>query len=54
MRENAVAKVNDLENIPKSFEILNLIGTPLEGEMADNVKKEVWMKFRNYKKVNKQ
>ena len=39
LRENPVAKVNDLEKIPTSVEILNLLGTPLEAELADNVKK---------------
>jgi hypothetical protein len=30
-----------------------LLGNPVSEEMGDNTKKEVWMKFRQYQKINK-
>ena len=48
-----MAKVGDLVGIKSSVKILNLLGTPLEAEMADNTKKEIWMKFRHFERINK-
>ena len=49
-----MAKIDELAGIPQTVEYLNLLATPLEGELADNTKKEVWIKFRHYNRVNKQ
>lgn len=43
-----------MAGVNSSVQILNLLATPLEGELADNTKKEIWMKFRHYQKINKQ
>jgi hypothetical protein len=53
LRENQIAKVNLLSGINKSITIINLLANPISDELADNTKKEVWMKFRQYQKVNK-
>lgn len=53
LRENQIAKVNLLTGINKSVAIINLLANPISEELADNTKKEVWMKFRQYQKVNK-
>ncbi len=34
--------------------ILNLIGNPLSEELGDNTKKEVWMLYRQFERINKQ
>jgi len=34
--------------------ILNLIGNPLSEELGDNAKKEVWMLYRHFERINKQ
>ena len=53
LRENLVSKVDQLGKVPETVKVLNLLGTPLEGELADNTKKEIWMRFRHYEKINK-
>ena len=53
LRENQIAKVNDLVGVGESIKTINLIANPLEAELADNTKKEVWMKFRNFARINK-
>lgn len=53
LRENQISKVNDLFGVADNVKSINLIGNPVEAELADNVKKEVWMKFRNFARINK-
>jgi hypothetical protein len=53
LRENQLAKVNLLTGIHKNVTILNLLANPLSEELGDNTKKEIWMKFRQYQKINK-
>lgn len=35
------------------MQILNLLGNPVSEELGDNTKKEVWMRYRHYTKINK-
>jgi hypothetical protein len=42
-----------LTGVGNSIKTINLIANPLEAELADNTKKEVWMKFRNFTRINK-
>lgn len=53
LRENQITKVNLLSGVPNSVTIINLLANPISEELADNTKKEVWMKFRQYQKINK-
>lgn len=48
LRENLVTKIDDVAKVCESVQILNLLGNPLSEEMGDNVKKEIWMRFRHY------
>lgn len=53
LRENQIAKVNDLTGVSNTVKNINLVANPVEAELADNTKKEVWMRFRNFTRVNK-
>lgn len=53
LRENQIAKVNDLTGVSQTVKNINLLANPIETELADNTKKEVWMRFRNFTRVNK-
>lgn len=37
----------------RTVETLSLLANPVSEELGDNTKKEVWMKFRHYRKINK-
>ena len=45
--------MNDLVGVGQSIKTINLIANPIEAELADNTKKEVWMRFRNFARINK-
>ena len=53
IRENQVSKLDVLRNVTLAVKVINLLGNPVSEEMGDNTKKEVWMKFRQYQKINK-
>lgn len=53
LRENQLPKINLLSGIHKSVTIINLLANPISEELGDNTKKEIWMKFRQYQKINK-
>jgi Leucine-rich repeat (LRR) protein len=53
LRENAVSKLADVAGVSASVSVLNLLANPVSEEMGDNTKKEVWMKYRQYQRVNK-
>lgn len=53
IRENQIAKLDVLNKICLSVKILNLLANPLSEELGDNTKKEVWMKYRQYERINK-
>ena len=48
-----MSKLDQLRGAIKKVKIINLIGNPVSEEMGDNTKKEVWMRFRNFEKINK-
>ena len=53
VRENQISKIDSLKKVVNAVKFLNLLANPLSEELADNTKKEVWMKFRQYEKINK-
>lgn len=53
MRENQIAKIDVLKKISLAVKILNILSNPASEELGDNTKKEVWMKYRQYSKINK-
>lgn len=53
LRENQISKIASLVGVHSSVAILNLLANPISEELGDNAKKEIWMKFRNYQKINK-
>lgn len=53
LRENQLSKINLLSGIHKSVAIINLLANPISEELGDNAKKEIWMKYRQYQKINK-
>ena len=53
LRENQITKVDVLKKITLSVKILNLLANPVSEELGDNTKKEVWMKYRQYDRINK-
>lgn len=53
LRENQISKIDLLKGISLSVKSLNLLANPLSEELGDNTKKEIWMKYRQYQRVNK-
>lgn len=54
LRENHITKLDQLQPISNTVTILNLIGNPLAEELGDNLRKEVWMQYRQFDRINKQ
>jgi Leucine-rich repeat (LRR) protein len=53
LRENLIAKIDVLKGISLKVKVLNLLANPISEELGDNAKKEVWMKYRQYNRINK-
>lgn len=53
LRENQLSKISLLSGIHKSVAVINLLANPISEELGDNAKKEIWMKYRQYQKINK-
>jgi hypothetical protein len=52
LSSNQIKKVEDISAISVSVSNINLEENPISEELADNLKKELWMKYRNYQIVN--
>jgi Leucine-rich repeat (LRR) protein len=53
VRENQITKLDVLKKISLTVKVLNLLANPVSDEFGDNTKKEVWMKYRQYQRINK-